>query len=282
MTGSFPRAATDHHGITVQIPRAPEAIASQSLVTDHFLFEVVPPERVVAVSVAAQDERFSFVADLVGRLELAVSSNPEAVLRRDPDLMLVSHSARADFVEVMRSASIPVFRFNTESTDFRQIERGLRNVGYLSGEDAAAEHSIRHLRQRLAAARERRPAAGERPRVLVYSNFAYTFGEGSLMDHILEELGAVNVAAERGVGPYGSISAEQVAAWNPDWIVAAADSAAKAEVRLRLLADVGVAVTTAGRTQQVVVLDNRTYLSMSHHAAGLMEAIAAALYPEAH
>ncbi len=278
---SFPRVAADHHGNTVRIPRPPESIASQSLITDHFLFEVVPAERVVAVSVAARDRRFSFVADVVGRLDVAVSSNPEAVLQRRPDLMLVAHSARADFVDVMQSAGTPVFRLNTDFKDFGQIEEGLRTVGYLCGEDAAAERAIRRLRERLAAARGRRPAGGEPPRVLVYSNFAYTFGRGSLMDHILEELGAVNVAAERGVGPYGSISSEEVAAWNPDWIVAAADSGAEAEVRSRLLADVGVTVTAAGRLGQIVVLANRTYLSMCHHAAGLMEAIAAALYPEA-
>lgn len=280
-SGAFPRVVADLHGRPVRIPRRPEAIASQSLVTDHFLFEVVPPQRVVAVSAVARDRRFSFVADIVGRLDVAVSSDPEAVLRRHPDLMLVSHSARADFVDVMRAAGAPVVRIDTEIRNFGQVEQGLRTVGYVTGEEVAAEQAIRHLRERLAAARARRPAGAGSPRVLVYSNFAYTFGKGSLMHHILEELGAVNVAAERGVGPYGSISSEEVAAWNPDWIVAAADPEEEAVVRSRLLSDVGVAVTAAGRKGQIVILENRTYLSICHHAAGLMEAVAAALYPEA-
>ena len=48
----------------------------------------------------------------------------------------------------------------------------------------------------------------------------------------------------------------------------------------RLLGDAGVAATTAGKTGQVLVVENRFFASMSHHAVHLMRRLAEELYPE--
>lgn len=277
---AFPRTVADHHGDLLNLPAPPQRIGSQALVTDHFLFAVAPRGRIVSVSEVAQDSRYSFVADLVRGLDVAISSDPESVLRKRPQLLLVSHAARAEFVELVRSAGTPVFRMLTVAENFEQVEDGLRTVGHLTGEDEAANGVVRRLQERLARARSRRAPAAASPRVLVYSGSAFTMGRGSLMDSMLRDLGAVNIAAERGVGPVGSITSEHVAAWNPEWIIASAEPGTESSVRAKLQADVGVNVTVAGRKRQFVILENRAYLSMSHHAVEAMEAISAALYPE--
>ena len=275
----FPRTVHDYAGDPLRLARPPARIASQALVTDHFLFAVVPPSRIAAVSSIAQDPRYSYVAGVVAGLDVAVVEDSEALLRRRPDLLLVSHAARADMVAVARAAGIPAFRLRTEFDDFAQITAGLETVGRLTGREPAAERVIAEFRERVAAAAARRPPAAPAPRVLVYVAMSGTFGAGSLFDHILTELGAVNVAAEQGIGPHGMISGEQIAGWNPDWIVADAPAGEEDAVRRRILDQPGVAVTTAGRTGQVLVLDHRRFITMSHHAAGLIEAVAAALYP---
>ena len=277
----FPRTVRDYGGDAVRLPRPPSRIASQALVTDHFLFAVAHPSRIAAVSAVAHDRRYSFVADVVDGLDVAVAGEPEALLRRRPDLLLASNTARADFVALARSAGIPTFRLLTVFDDFSQIVRGLETVGRLTGEEAAAERVIRRFRGRIAEASARRPAGAPTPRVLVYAGFSGTFGAGSLIDHVLTELGAVNVAAEHGVGPHAAIGGEQIAAWNPDWIVADAPAGEEAAVRRRLLDHPAVAVTAAGRRGQILVIDHRRFITMSHHAAELTETVAAALYPDA-
>lgn len=277
----FPRTLRDHGGDAVRLPRPPARIASQALVADHFLFAVAPPSRIAAVSAVARDRRYSFVADAVADLDVAAAGEPEALLRSRPDLLLASNTARADYVALARAAGIPTFRLLTVFENFSQIADGLKTVGRLTGEEAAAERAMRRFRGRIAAAVARRPPAAPPPRVLVYVSFSGTFGAGSLFDHILTELGAVNVAAEQGVGPHAAIGGEQIAAWNPDWIVADAPAGEEAAVRRRLLDQPAVAVTAAGRTGQVLVIDHRRFITMSHHAAGLTETVAAALYPDA-
>ena len=277
----FPRTVRDHGGDAVRLPRPPSRIASQALVADHFLFAVVPPSRIAAVSAVAGDRRYSYVADLVDDLDVAAAGEPEALLRSRPDLLLASNTARADFVALARSAGIPVFRLLTVFENFSQIADGLKTVGRLVGEEAAARRVIRRFRGRIAAAVARRPPSAPPPRVLVYVSFSGTFGAGSLFDHVLTELGAVNVAAEQGIGPHAAIGSEQIAAWNPDWIVADAPAGEEAAVRRRLLDHPATAVTTAGRTGQVLVIDHRRFITMSQYAAGLTETVAAALYPDA-
>ena len=275
----FPRIARDAYGHRLRLERPPDRLGSQSLVTDEFLFAIAPHDRIVAVSPVARDRRYSNVADLAAGMDLATADSPETIAASRPDLMLVSHTARADYVELTRSIGIPVFRMVTAFEGFQQIASALRVAGYLTGDDEAAEREVARLVERIRAARRRGRAARPAARILAFSNFANTLGAGSLFDRILTELGAVNVAAERGVGAQGTITSEHVAAWNPDWIVAGVEPAAAETTRARLLADPGVAVTTAGRQGQVLLVDNRTFLARSHHAVGLMEVLAEALNP---
>jgi iron complex transport system substrate-binding protein len=153
-------------------------------------------------------------------------------------------------------------------------------VGRITGEDDKARAVVEEMRRRAAAAKALRPADAKPLRILALTVYSSSYGKGSLFEYVVNELGAVNVGAERGLGPYGQISAEQVASWNPDWIVAGAENASIEEVRERMLKDPGVSVTEAGRSGQVLVVKNREFLTMSHHSVELMESLARAIYAE--
>ena len=195
----FPRTVQDYGGNAIRLARPPSRIASQALVTDHFLFAVVSPARIAAVSSVAHDARYSYVADTLAGMDVGVVDDGETLLRRRPDLLLVSHTARADLVTLAHAAGIPTFRLLTVFEDFDQIADALATVGRLTGEERAAAREIAYFRARVAAVAARRPTGAPPLRVLVYVALSGTFGAGSLFDHILTELGAVNVAAEQGI-----------------------------------------------------------------------------------
>ena len=276
----YPRTVVGYLGKRLRIERPPRAIASQALVIDHLLFAIGADERVVSVSAPATDPRFSFIADRIDPSRVVLSTNVEAVVRQGADLMLLSHSARADFESVLRSAGIPSIRMHTWHASFDEVAEALRLVGRITGSEDAADEQVLLMRQRINVARNRRPADAEPPRVLPYSVYGSTYGTGSLIDHVLEELGAINVSAQHGVGPVAEISSEQVASWNPDWIVAGAEVGAAEATLARLRSDPGIAVSGAGESENFIIVDSRMLISMSHHAVGLMEAIATRLYPE--
>lgn len=275
---TFPRVVRDSYGDPFRTRKPPERLGSQAVPTDEFLYAIAPSERIVVASPYAADPRYSFVADLARATGPASAQDPESIALRNPDVLFVSHTSRAEYIDQARAIGVPVFRMVTVFDRMEQIASALSVTGYVSGADVAAEREVEQLRERIRAARQLANPREDKIRVLAFSNFAQTLGAGSLFDHIVTDLGAINVAAEQGVGPYGSITSEQVAAWNPDWIVAGVEHRHAESTRNRLLADPGVAVTRAGREGQLLLVENRAYLSMSHHAVVLMEAIAAALH----
>jgi len=276
----FPRTVTDYFGDQLTFEGPPQRIGSQALTIDHFLLATTPVERIVALSKYALDERYSFAVDLAASTKAVVATDAEAIVRRNLDLLLTAHSARADQVDLARSAGIPVFRLQTVFENFDGMAESLSTIGRITGDDEKARTVIAELYRRAEAAKARRPVGAKPVRVLALTVYSSSYGKGSLFDYIVTELGAVNVGTEQGLGPFGQIGEEQVASWDPDWIVAGAETGTIEEVRARILAGPGVSVTKAGRTGQVLVVKNRQFLTMSHHAVELMEALSEAIYGE--
>ena len=97
---------------------------------------------------------------------------------------------------------------------------------------------------------------------------------------VVSLLGATNVGAEQGLRSYQRISTEEIAVWDPEWIVTGADPGQRDRLERELLADPGIAVTSAARTGQILILPQHVFLSVSHDVIRLIESMAEALYPE--
>lgn len=275
---AFPRHATGADDVRVRIDRAPRRIVSQDAHADEYLYAVVPPERVVGVSISAYDRHVSNVVGLVERYRPVVSSDAEALVRLNPDLVIAPASARADAVSLLRHAGLPVYRIYTMFDTLDAIEEHLRLIGYVTGEDVRADEEIRRFEAVVARAAARRPA-GARPEVLGLGGM-YSYGSKTLFADILRVLGAENVAARHGLLGYDRITDEHIVRWDPEWIVAGADRGTVAETRARLLARPAIAATRAARDGRVLVFENQVFLPLSPFTAQLVEALSRSLYDE--
>jgi iron complex transport system substrate-binding protein len=276
---AFPRHATGADDVRVRIDRVPQRIVSQDAHADEYLYAVVPPERVVGVSISAYDRHVSNVMDFVERHRPAVSSDPEALVRLRPDLVIAPASARADAVSLLRHAGLPVYRVYTNFGTLAAIEEHLRLIGYLTGEDGRAEEEVRRFEAVVTRAAARRPAGASRPEVLGLGG-AYSYGSQTLFADILRVLGAENVAARHGLVGYDRITDEHIVRWDPEWIVAGADRGTVAETHVRLLARPAIAATRAARNGRVIVFENQVFLPLSPFTAQLIDALSQALYGE--
>ncbi len=279
----FPRTVADDTGHTMTIPSPPQRIVSHEPTMDEILFAIVEESRIVAVSRSAFDARYSNVAAKVERLGLPTSEDPEAVLRLRPELILAGAHARAEWVDLLRYSRAPIYRVDNSTVRLADLERLVLRIGYLAGTDDRAAEVAAAFRDRLERVRARRTAgSADRPRILGYNrSMSYGYGGETLFHDIVTLLGGVNVGAEQGLKGYDGISSEQIAAWDPEWIVTGADPGQSVPLRQALLSDPGVAMTTAARTGRILILPNNVFLAMSHHVIALVESMAAALYPEA-
>ena len=281
-TGSlrYPREAVDSDQFTVHIARPVHRIVSQSWSIDEWVYSVVPPPDVVAVSESAYKQRTSNVYASAMQFHPAVSSDPERVIALDPDLMIVSSNSRADYTSLARSSGVPVFRMQTMLQSVKQIEDAVRLVGYITGNDEAAAKEVARFHAAVQKARSLRPYGAPKPRILGLGG-NYTYGKATLFDDIAGFLGGVNIASEEGIDGYQPVDFEQIVRWNPQWIIVGADDGKAEAIKSQLLADPAISITQAARDNHIVVLDNRIFLAKSPYAALLIQVIAEALYAPA-
>jgi iron complex transport system substrate-binding protein len=257
--------------------RPARRIVSQYWSIDEYLYSVVPPERVVAVSESAYLEGVSNAYPYVKRFHPTLATDPERVLRLDPDLVLVADSSRPDFCALVRDAHVPIYRVFTTFTTLQQIADTTRLTGYLTGEDARAAKATQAFWSAVNAAKAKRSPTAPHPRILGYGTQS-TYGSETLFDDIVRTLGGINVAAAGGLKGYAAVNSEQIARWNPEWIVAGSPPGKGKEVKAQMLADPGIALTQAARNGHILIFDNRVFLPMSPFTALLVTAMSKALY----
>lgn len=279
----FPRTVADDRGHTMTIPSPPQRIASHEMTVEENLFAVVEESRIVTVSRKAFDARYSNMAAKVERLGLPTSEEPETVLRLRPELILAGSHARAEWVDLLRYSGAPIYRADNSMMKLADLERLVLRIDDLIGTDDRAAEVAAAFRDRLERVRALQTASSvERPRILGYNgSMSYSNGGEMLFHDIVTLLGGVNVGADQGLEACSGILSEQIAAWDPEWIVTGAGPGQSEPLRQALMSDPGVAMTTAVRTGQILILPNNVFLTMSHPVIELVEDMVAALYPEA-
>jgi iron complex transport system substrate-binding protein len=273
----FPREIRDASGAKLIIKEKPQRIVSQTLATNEILLAICDPQRIAALHTIVDDAKYSPVTEEAKRVKGRVSTDAEQVLQLKPDLIFISSYSKAEFVDLLKAANAPAFRFS----DFDRIEdikTNIRLIGFAIGEDEKAESLVVQMERDIENIKARIPKGGPQPRVMSFGLSGDTAGSNTLFDDILKTLGAVNVSAQNGIVGYTNVSREQLTKWNPDVIVTGADKNAIEEKRRALLNDPAVATTNAGKNKRIIVIPNQFYLSVTHHQIKAIEQLAQELY----
>jgi iron complex transport system substrate-binding protein len=257
--------------------RQPQRIASLTLATDELLIELVPLERMAGVTYLADDPQISNVA---GRYPASIprlrDNSPERVLGLAPDLVCVAPYNSADFLKVLERSGLAVYR-NEAYHRLDEIARGITALGERVDEPERAHALVERMRLRRTQLAERLSGVSRRPRILYWSA-GFTSGEGTTLDDIIQEAGAINVASERGLKGPAEISPEQVIAADPEFILLGQWSADERASRIEnhpLLRNLG-----AVRENRVILIEGRYLLTVSHHAVEGAEQLARRLHAE--
>jgi iron complex transport system substrate-binding protein len=263
-TASFPRELRDASGQTLVIATIPQRIVSQTLGTDEILFAISDSSRIVAVSVLAQDARYSNVVEEARMIGKQATSSAELILSYHPDLIFVASYSRAETVELLQASGAPVFRF-AHFRHIADIKSHIKTIGYAIGEDKRAAALIAQMEQDMKSIRASIPPDANPPRVISYNQWGITAGSNTTFDNILRVAGARNVAAAHGVDGHIKLSSEQVIEWQADFIVTGANQGEFDTARRQLLKNPAIAASDAGKAGRIIVIDNRYFLSVSQY-----------------
>ena len=202
---------------------------------------------------------------------------PEKVLALKPDLVIIDASTGPKAaIETIRKAGIPVVE-TPESWSLTDLPAKVRAVGKAVGAYAQAELLVQQMESSLKTSR-----VNNSPRVaflyLRGTSAVYLIGgSGSGADSLLKAVGAVDVGAQNLDRPFNTLTAESLAALNPDLILVMSKGLESVGGVQGLLKLPGVAQTNAGKNAAVIDVDDSLLLSFGPRTPALVQALATAL-----
>lgn len=171
--------------------------------------------------------RFDEAADVAALPRVGGFNDPaiETIVALRPQLVVVQKApANQKPVETLARLGVTVLALPLTTVD--DVSQAMRELGRALGRVSNAEALVAALEQTRATMRAAAKARGSRPRVLFVYGFAplVVAGPGAFAHELLEDCGAVNVAAKAPTA-YPTYSLEHALRLVPDVIIDAADTA---------------------------------------------------------
>jgi iron complex transport system substrate-binding protein len=236
----------------------------------------------VADRVVGRDETSDVPAiDAAPVVTKAHSTSAEKVLALSPDLVLIDDAtAPPEAVDQIRNAGVRVVSVPSAWT-LTDIAARTRAAAEAVGASPAAADAV------IAEASATAPSsstAGPRVAFLYLRGTAAVYlvgGAGSGADSMIEAAGGVDAGAAAGLAAFTPLTAEALAAMNPDVILVMTKGLESVGGVDGLVQLPGVAQTTAGQERHVVAVDDTLLLSFGPRTGALATALHAAFAAEA-
>jgi iron complex transport system substrate-binding protein len=194
---------------------APRRIVSLDLCTDQLMIELVPRQRIAAVTHLAADASLSAIPERARGIPIT-HGGAEDVLRLDPDLVLAGPYGVRGTVDLLQRLGRRVV-IVPQPQDLSGVRAAVEAVAEAVGETAKGAALIADFDRRLAALASRNPGAD--PAAVIYQIGGSVSGPGSLADAALAAAGFRNAATRYRLTRGGQVPLEVLLADPPDLLV---------------------------------------------------------------
>ncbi|MET0569312.1 MAG: ABC transporter substrate-binding protein [Hyphomicrobiaceae bacterium] len=246
----------------------PNRIVSLNLCTDQILVDLVPRERIAAVSHLAADPLVSAVAEKARGIPWT-RGEAEVVLSFAPDLVIAGEYTTPATVALLERLGLKVMKIPLAS-DIAGLRAVTYQIADAVGARDTADALLAEFERRLRAVAV--SAVSNEPTAVVYQVNGLAAGPGSLADSVLRAAGLRNLAGELGLGPGGQLALEALVAKPPDLIIL---SGPVNEYRAAVADNLRhPALATIMRAHASVTLPWRLWLCATPHLADAIERLA--------
>ena len=262
---------------SISLTSTPPLTVSRVVVLANGVAEIIQSLNAQAIVVGRD---ISSTEDSLADIPIITSGHqvlPEKVIALKPDLVLIDASTGPKAaIDTIKAAGISVVE-TPESWSLEDLPIKVRAVGQAIGAQEQAEELVKQLNQSLNAS-----AVKNSPRVaFLYlrgtSSVYLIGGAGSGADSLLTAIGAIDVGAQTLDRPFNTLTAESLAALNPDVILVMSKGLESVGGIEGLLKLPGVAQTAAGKNSAVIDVDDSLLLSFGPRTPSLVDALAKAL-----
>lgn len=266
----------------LEVP-SPNRVVSLTLMTDEFLADLLPPERILAYSRSIDDAVLSNAVEAGKAVKGRAWLDLESLVILKPDLILAADWSDAGAVEFLRAKGYPIVVIKAPRT-WRDVKDRITSLGDLLGRRDAAQSLLSRLADREAVLKSR--AAQVKPlTVLEYNSFGSSMAAGTLWNEMTALAGLTNLSASLPIDAYGyaPLSRELLLKLDPDWLVLpspeALSSYGQSEFLGELQSDPLYRGLKAVKNGHVIFLSEALKTATSQAVLGAAEALQHAAYP---
>jgi len=233
-----------------------------------------------------QSTTFPGAADLPLATSGGHSVNAEAIIALGPTLVITDGTVGPrDVLEQLREVGITVVFVENDSS-FAGAQELARSVAAIYGAPEAGRLLAERIGDDIAAVEQAIAAIAPTPglrMMFLYlrggSGIYYLFGDESGTDDLIHALGGIDVAGEIGWHGMQPITDEATIAANPDLILLMTDGLLSVGGVEGLLDEIpAIALTNAGKHRRFVDMADGQILSFGPRSAGVVDALARAIY----
>ncbi|HKQ13413.1 MAG TPA: ABC transporter substrate-binding protein [Steroidobacteraceae bacterium] len=194
---------------------APARIVSLNQCLDAILVELVPTERIAAISHYSRDPVRSPIAALAQRLPITYESAEEIVALR-PDLVLASRHSAIPTRNALQRVGIHYELFDVAFSVQDSLTQ-IRRIAALVDNVAAGETLIARIERAIEVARL--PQGAPRLTAAVYATGGNTAGANTVTNDLMQVVGLENLAARYGIKTHQPLQLELLLAAQPDLLL---------------------------------------------------------------
>ncbi len=268
--------------LLVLLPLTTQAATAQRIITlgtsiTETVFALGEAQRLVGRDSTSLYPAAVFELPDVGYLRTLAA---EGLLSLQPDLVIASHEAGPPQVlEQLRGAGVQVEMIDTGPTAEHALA-AMQKVGELLGRADAGRELAQRNREQLAALQEQYAGQEKRPRVLFvlggHGSQPTIGGRDTKAATMIELAGGENAATS--FTSYRPGSAEALLGMQPDVILAASHGMEQVGGVDQLMKDSALALTPAGRSGRVIVMNSGLLLGMGPRMGAAATELAAQLH----
>lgn len=232
----------------------PQRIGSRTVFADEVLWALGAEvrARVIGLSPMADDPRYSTVAAQWPASTPRLGMDPEQLLALAPDLVIVASFSAPEYRAAI-DGKVEVLALDGFD-GFAGYLDNLARIGEAIGEQVGAQQLGDRFRARQAALEGARPPASERPTVVAW-DYGHVPAANTSFDDAASCAGFINVPAREGLSGHPRLDAEQLLAWNPEWLVVSCGEGTCAEAIARVTEQPGFAALEAVVRGQVIAIE---------------------------
>lgn len=277
---------TDATGTKVNFAERPKRIISLSSSVDEILLDMLPPERIAALTNLADDPGICSTTEKAKAVKQRVQSkNVEAILSLNPDLVLMPDWLGPEKVQGLRDVGIKVYVYKTPVT-LTDIQKSIVEIATVVDAREQGDKLVLAMQKKLDNVQQKlKELPSDKKQVVVPLSLMGAFGgKGTTFDDICNYANVTNGISAAGIDKNAVIAKEKIVEINPDaFILPTWDFGKSGDAEnfiYETMSDPAFETVKAIRNKRLIQIHDAYLYSISHYAANAVDEISRAVYPE--